>query len=187
MLFRSDVGQLLAQSLFTGRHGFVEREEVKPFVMHLWKRATPAGLKKGVAQGLELLLVLLLRGLASFLGGPRRLLRVLRPDRLRQPVRLGELGTVYRYERSGTMHGLLRVRGFTQDDAHIFCLPEQIADEIADQMLPSADGPRPALMWMCSSASPGPGRLPPSAIRPRLWGADDVRKEIGRASCRERV
>src|SRR6266446_3881168 len=46
------------------------------------------------------------------------------------PVRLGELGTVYRYERSGTMHGLLRVRGFTQDDAHIFCTPDQIEDEI---------------------------------------------------------
>ncbi len=46
------------------------------------------------------------------------------------PIRLGELGTVYRYERSGVMHGLLRVRGFTQDDAHIFCTPEQIEDEI---------------------------------------------------------
>ncbi|MGA9042691.1 MAG: threonine--tRNA ligase [Terriglobales bacterium] len=46
------------------------------------------------------------------------------------PVRLGELGTVYRYERSGVMHGLLRVRGFTQDDAHIFCTPEQIEDEV---------------------------------------------------------
>ncbi len=46
------------------------------------------------------------------------------------PVRLGELGTVYRYERSGVMHGLLRVRGFTQDDAHIFCTPEQIGGEI---------------------------------------------------------
>jgi len=46
------------------------------------------------------------------------------------PVRLGELGTVYRYERSGVMHGLLRVRGFTQDDAHIFCTPQQIEDEI---------------------------------------------------------
>ena len=46
------------------------------------------------------------------------------------PVRLGELGTVYRYERSGVMHGLLRVRGFTQDDAHIFCTPGQIEDEI---------------------------------------------------------
>lgn len=42
-------------------------------------------------------------------------------------ARWAELGTVYRYERSGTMHGLFRVRGFTQDDAHIFCLPSQIA------------------------------------------------------------
>src|ERR1700757_328762 len=46
------------------------------------------------------------------------------------PVRLAELGTVYRYERSGVLHGLLRVRGFTQDDAHIFCMPEQIASEV---------------------------------------------------------
>jgi len=46
------------------------------------------------------------------------------------PLRWAELGTVYRYERSGTLHGLFRVRGFTQDDAHIFCLPEQLADEI---------------------------------------------------------
>src|SRR5437763_5357950 len=50
------------------------------------------------------------------------------------PVRYGELGTVYRYERSGVMHGLLRVRGFTQDDAHIFCTPEQIEDEIVGCM-----------------------------------------------------
>lgn len=46
------------------------------------------------------------------------------------PVRFAELGTVYRYERSGVLHGLLRVRGFTQDDAHIFCSEEQIEDEI---------------------------------------------------------
>jgi threonyl-tRNA synthetase len=46
------------------------------------------------------------------------------------PQRYAELGNVYRYERSGTMHGLLRVRGFTQDDAHIFCMPEQIESEI---------------------------------------------------------
>ncbi len=46
------------------------------------------------------------------------------------PIRWAELGTVYRYERPGVMHGLMRVRGFTQDDAHIFCLPEQIGDEI---------------------------------------------------------
>jgi len=57
-------------------------------------------------------------------------------DRMRSyrdlPVRLGELGTVYRYERSGTMHGLMRVRGFTQDDAHIFCTPDQIENEVVD-------------------------------------------------------
>lgn len=46
------------------------------------------------------------------------------------PLRWAELGTVYRFERSGTLHGLLRVRGFTQDDAHIICTPEQIEDEI---------------------------------------------------------
>jgi threonyl-tRNA synthetase len=57
-------------------------------------------------------------------------------DKLRSyrdlPVRLGELGTVYRYERSGVMHGLLRVRGFTQDDAHIFCTPAQIENEVVN-------------------------------------------------------
>jgi threonyl-tRNA synthetase len=57
-------------------------------------------------------------------------------DKLRSyrdlPVRLAELGTVYRYERSGVMHGLMRVRGFTQDDAHIFCTPEQIEDEVVN-------------------------------------------------------
>lgn len=47
------------------------------------------------------------------------------------PVRYAELGTVYRYERSGTLHGLLRVRGFTQDDAHIFCRPDQLEEEIS--------------------------------------------------------
>jgi threonyl-tRNA synthetase len=47
------------------------------------------------------------------------------------PIRYAEWGTVYRYERSGTLHGLLRVRGFTQDDAHIFCTSEQVEEEIA--------------------------------------------------------
>src|ERR1051325_7436790 len=65
-------------------------------------------------------------------------------DKLRSyrelPVRLGELGTVYRYERSGVMHGLLRVRGFTQDDAHIFCTPEQIESEIASCLEFALDG-----------------------------------------------
>lgn len=46
------------------------------------------------------------------------------------PVRYAELGTVYRFERSGTLHGLMRVRGFTQDDGHVFCLPSQLQDEI---------------------------------------------------------
>ncbi len=48
------------------------------------------------------------------------------------PFRWAELGTVYRYERSGTLHGLLRVRGFTQDDAHLICTPAQMGDEIAE-------------------------------------------------------
>ena len=47
------------------------------------------------------------------------------------PIRYAELGTVYRFERSGALHGLMRVRGFTQDDAHIFCRPEQLEDEIS--------------------------------------------------------
>jgi len=50
------------------------------------------------------------------------------------PLRWGELGTVYRYERSGVLHGLLRVRGFSQDDAHIFCMPEQIKSEVLGVM-----------------------------------------------------
>lgn len=48
------------------------------------------------------------------------------------PIRYAELGTVYRYERSGVLHGLMRVRGFTQDDAHIICTPEQVREEILD-------------------------------------------------------
>ena len=55
-----------------------------------------------------------------------------RPRSYRElPLRLFELGTVYRYERAGTLHGLMRIRGFTQDDSHIFCTREQAADEIA--------------------------------------------------------
>ncbi len=48
------------------------------------------------------------------------------------PIRYAELGTVYRYEMSGSLHGMLRVRGFTQDDAHIFCTPDQLAGEVED-------------------------------------------------------
>ncbi|GHV72789.1 threonine--tRNA ligase [Spirochaetia bacterium] len=55
------------------------------------------------------------------------------------PLRWAELGTVYRYERSGVLHGLLRVRGFTQDDAHIFCTPDQIEDEIREVLRFSLD------------------------------------------------
>ena len=47
------------------------------------------------------------------------------------PIRLFELGNVYRYERAGTLHGLMRIRGFTQDDSHIFCREDQLADEVA--------------------------------------------------------
>ena len=65
------------------------------------------------------------------------------------PVRLGELGTVYRYERSGVMHGLLRVRGFTQDDAHIFCTPDQIIDEIGGASI----SPRPCSILLASRNS----------------------------------
>ncbi len=55
------------------------------------------------------------------------------------PIRYAELGTVYRYELSGVLHGLMRVRGFTQDDAHIFCTPEQLNDEIEKLLLFSFD------------------------------------------------
>ncbi|MGW8178597.1 MAG: threonine--tRNA ligase, partial [bacterium] len=50
------------------------------------------------------------------------------------PIRYAEFGTVYRFEKSGTLHGMLRVRGFTQDDAHIFCRPDQVADEVVQTL-----------------------------------------------------
>jgi threonyl-tRNA synthetase len=50
------------------------------------------------------------------------------------PYKLGELGTVYRYEKSGELHGLQRVRGFTQNDAHIYCTPEQLKDSINETL-----------------------------------------------------
>ena len=54
-----------------------------------------------------------------------------RPRSYRElPMWIGELGTVYRYERTGVLHGMTRVRGFTQDDSHIFCAPEQVIDEV---------------------------------------------------------
>jgi len=58
-----------------------------------------------------------------------------RPRSYRElPLRLAEFGTVYRYERSGTLHGMTRVRGFTQDDAHIFCTPEQLGQEVRNAL-----------------------------------------------------
>ncbi|HHT84305.1 MAG: threonine--tRNA ligase [Bacillota bacterium] len=48
------------------------------------------------------------------------------------PIKYGELGTVYRYERSGVLHGMLRVRGFTQDDAHVFCRPDQLEEQLVE-------------------------------------------------------
>jgi threonyl-tRNA synthetase len=59
------------------------------------------------------------------------------------PMRWAELGTVYRYEKAGVLAGLFRVRGFTQDDAHIFCTPEQVADEVKRAMRFAID------MWRC--------------------------------------
>lgn len=56
-----------------------------------------------------------------------------RPRSYRElPIEMGELGTVYRYERGGTLHGMTRVRGFTQDDSHIFCRPDQVIDEVRE-------------------------------------------------------
>lgn len=55
------------------------------------------------------------------------------------PIRLAELGTVYRYERSGVLHGLMRVRGFTQDDAHIICTPDQLNSEVEKLIVFSLD------------------------------------------------
>jgi len=55
------------------------------------------------------------------------------------PIRLAELGTVYRYERSGVLHGLMRVRGFTQDDAHIICRPDQLDEEVEKLIIFSLD------------------------------------------------
>ena len=67
-----------------------------------------------------------------------------RPRSYRElPARWAELGTVYRYEKAGVLHGLMRVRGFTQDDAHIICTPEQIEDEIREVLRFSMD------MWKC--------------------------------------
>ena len=80
------------------------------------------------------------------------------------PIRLAELGTVYRYERSGTLHGMLRVRGFTQDDAHIFCTPEQV-----DRRDRAASSTSPCT-WPRSSATSSQAYL---ATRPRSAIGDE--------------
>jgi len=96
------------------------------------------------------------------------------------PVRLGELGTVYRYERSGVMHGLLRVRGFTQDDAHIFCTPQQIEDEVigcidfAKAVLDTYGSPSSRL-----SSPPGPQRPQPLRGQRGAMGAGTELAEEG--------
>jgi len=70
------------------------------------------------------------------------------------PIRWAELGTVYRYERPGVMHGLMRVRGFTQDDAHIFCLPDQIGDEILGVLNLTSRSSPPSISTPTRSTSP---------------------------------
>ena len=76
------------------------------------------------------------------------------------PLRLFEFGTVYRYEKSGVVHGLTRVRGLTQDDSHIYCTQEQMQDELRSLLDVRA---RPA-------ARLRPGRLLPGAVHPRRLG-----------------
>ena len=82
------------------------------------------------------------------------------------PVRLAEFGTVYRFEQSGELSGMTRVRGFTQDDAHLFCTPEQVAAELQRQHRPGAVRPE----------DPGPDRLPRAARLPRP-GERQVRRQ----------
>lgn len=82
------------------------------------------------------------------------------------PIRYFELGTVYRFERSGVLHGLLRVRGFTQDDAHIFCREEQLTDEIKDVL----DFVRSVLRVFGFSYTVGVGTRPEKFMGdPELW------------------
>ena len=77
------------------------------------------------------------------------------------PLRWAELGTVYRYEKSGVLHGLLRVRGFTQDDAHIICTPEQIEDEIRERpALLALHAGRPSASRTSRPTSPRARRRP---------------------------
>lgn len=89
------------------------------------------------------------------------------------PLRWAELGTVYRYEKSGVLHGLMRVRGFTQDDAHIICTPEQMEDEIRDVLKFSL------YMWKCFGFKDVKAYL---ATRPSKSVGEESRWEAATAS-----
>ncbi|MFO7821425.1 MAG: threonine--tRNA ligase [Lentisphaeria bacterium] len=94
------------------------------------------------------------------------------------PLRWAELGTVYRYEKGGGLHGLLRVRGFTQDDAHIICTPEQMADEISETLKFSLK------MWDAFGFKDIKAYL---ATRPEKAVGDDERWEQGVAALKKAV
>lgn len=94
------------------------------------------------------------------------------------PLRWCELGTVYRYEKSGVLHGMMRVRGFTQDDAHIFCTPEQIEDEIAETLRFSL------YMWKSFGFTEIKAYL---ATRPEKAVGEDARWEQATASLQKAV
>jgi threonyl-tRNA synthetase len=82
------------------------------------------------------------------------------------PLRLSELGTVYRLERSGTLHGLLRARGLTQDDSHIFCRPDQLVDEIVEVI--------DFLRALFATVGLGPDRVRFSTKPPKAVGAQEL-------------
>ncbi len=94
------------------------------------------------------------------------------------PLRWAELGTVYRYEKSGVLHGLLRVRGFTQDDAHIFCTPEQIEEEILEVLRFSL------YLWRCFGFEDISAYL---ATRPDKFVGDPARWEQAQKSLEKAV
>ena len=92
------------------------------------------------------------------------------------PLRTSEIGTVYRYERAGVLHGLLRVRGLTQDDAHIFCRPDQVEEEI--------NGVLDLTLKIMHTFGFNDFSIKISTKPTKAVGEDE---KIGRASCRERV
>ena len=94
------------------------------------------------------------------------------------PLRWAELGTVYRYEKGGVLHGLLRVRGFTQDDAHIFCTPDQIEDEILEVLRFSL------YLWRCFGFEDITAYL---ATRPKKAVGDPARWEQAMRSLEKAV